>query len=407
MRLSAGLLAWLFLGVIVSATPRPASAQDFKIEYLYHSRGDPLEMSGLTDFEGKLYGTSTVGGVFGHGCKDSCGTIFAFDPTSGAVAVVYAFRATQDKFPPNPMAGLLSYGGALFGSTRYAGVPCDCGEVFRFDPGKGATKPIYAFQGFDDGAAPQENLIRSGGNLYGVTVAGGGATPCQSGCGVVFTVDPKSGAESVLHAFQGGADGAYPGGQLLAFGDKLYGTTEIGGGPSNCASGCGVVFALDPATSQETILHAFQGGADGQYPFGGLIAVGGTMYGTTEFGGPARCRYGRQRYGCGTLFALDPLTGAVSQVYTFANSRAGRGPWGNLIKVGSRLYGATLSGGSPEGACDNGCGTVFSFDLKTRKHQQLHSFIDDKDGAFPNGGFALVNGRLYGTTDSTIFSFMP
>jgi uncharacterized repeat protein (TIGR03803 family) len=44
----------------------------------------------------------------------------------------------------------------------------------------------------------------SAGNLYGTTYTGG-----ASGAGVVFRVD-KSGHETVLHSFTGGADGAIP-----------------------------------------------------------------------------------------------------------------------------------------------------------------------------------------------------
>jgi uncharacterized repeat protein (TIGR03803 family) len=77
----------------------------------------------------------------------------------------------------------------------------------------------------------------------------------------------------------------------------LYGTTGAGG-PAACTQGCGTVFSVDRATGAETILHEFQGGSDGELPVAGLIAKGGKLYGTTNYGG------GANNYG--TVFALRP-----------------------------------------------------------------------------------------------------
>jgi uncharacterized repeat protein (TIGR03803 family) len=72
---------------------------------------------------------------------------------------------------------------------------------------------LHLFNNADgaDGAGLQGGLIRDElGNLYGATVAGGNGDECVGpGCGVVFKLDP-SGNETVLCNFQGGADGAYP-----------------------------------------------------------------------------------------------------------------------------------------------------------------------------------------------------
>jgi uncharacterized repeat protein (TIGR03803 family) len=61
----------------------------------------------------------------------------------------------------------------------------------------------------------------------------------------VFKLD-KDGKETVLHSFTGGADGAWPYAGLVR--DKagnLYGTTA-GGGTGSCDAGCGTVFKLTP-----------------------------------------------------------------------------------------------------------------------------------------------------------------
>ena len=90
---------------------------------------------------------------------------------------------------------------------------------------------LYAFTGAD-GTSPLAAVVQdSQGNLYGTTAAGGNLGTCSNfygaGCGVVFKLSP-SGAQTVLHAFTGGTDGAQPMGTLLLGpGGNLYGT-EIG-----------------------------------------------------------------------------------------------------------------------------------------------------------------------------------
>src|SRR5215469_17455410 len=74
-------------------------------------------------------------------------------------------------------------------------------------------KLVYAFKG-SDGAVPTANLLAAEGTLYGTTLNGGHyskSEKCQAGCGVVFSLDPKSGTEEALHAFGSRHDGAGPG----------------------------------------------------------------------------------------------------------------------------------------------------------------------------------------------------
>ena len=82
-------------------------------------------------------------------------------------------------------------------------------------------------------------ILDEAGNLYGTTNAGGDLSACFGyGCGVVFKVDP-AGNETVPHAFTGGADGSSPTYASTLFRDKVgnvYGTTFAGG------CGAGVVF---------------------------------------------------------------------------------------------------------------------------------------------------------------------
>ena len=85
----------------------------------------------------------------------------------------------------------------------------------------------------------------------------------------------------MLHAFTGAADGASPNGSLLAVKGTLYGTTSGGG-----KSGKGTVFSVSKS-GKEQVVYAFKGGSEGYQPLAGLVNVKGTLYGTTDRGGGA------------------------------------------------------------------------------------------------------------------------
>src|SRR6202789_616026 len=64
----------------------------------------------------------------------------------------------------------------------------------------------------------------------------------RRGCGVVFKVT-SSGQQSVLHNFTGGTDGQYPLGVVMDTNENLYGTTYFGG-----VNNCGIVYELTAAS---------------------------------------------------------------------------------------------------------------------------------------------------------------
>jgi uncharacterized repeat protein (TIGR03803 family) len=97
---------------------------------------------------------------------------------------------------------------------------------------------------------------------------------------VVYKLDP-AGHQTVLYTFTGGADGGYPwAGVIRDSAGNLYGTTLRGG-----IEDFGVVYKLDPS-GNETVLHTFTGGADGSIPYAGVIGDSiGNLYGNTVNGG--------------------------------------------------------------------------------------------------------------------------
>jgi uncharacterized repeat protein (TIGR03803 family) len=161
---------------------------------------------------------------------------------------------------------------------------------------EGGSTPLYTFTGGADGAQPMGGVVGDGaGNLYGTT-AGGGSGSFGNGNGVIFKLNIATVVETVLHTFTG-SDGAVPAAGLTR--DALgnwYGTTVLGG-----ASNHGTVFELETSGNLTTV-YSFTGGADGAYPYAGVIVeANGNIYGATSAGGSAAAPGGY-----GTLFVITP-----------------------------------------------------------------------------------------------------
>jgi uncharacterized repeat protein (TIGR03803 family) len=253
-------------------------------------------------------------------------------------------------------------------------------------------KVLYNFTGGSDGGYPLYGtpVQDKAGNLYGTTEGGG------SGYGTVWEVVPSSGVETVLYAFTGSTDGAYPYSTLALSGNTLYGTTYYGG------SGYGVVFAVDIKKKTETVLYTFTGGSDGGYPYGGLVVdKKGNLYGTANSGGVD---------GYGTLFKVVPKTKKETVLWGFDDTFGGD-PFATLTltKSDKVLYGTTVSGGSPN------YGVVFTLEIGRKAYKMLYNFGGSPDGAYPYGAVGLDSkDNIYGTTEyggssyyGTVFEVVP
>jgi uncharacterized repeat protein (TIGR03803 family) len=399
----------LFAGTVACASVQPVWADDaaaFKEKILYSFCGERNCLDGaypgdsVIDVNGMLYGT-TSGGGRGVACNSQgCGTAFSLDPNTGAEKVLYSF--CRQLFCPDgtyPLAALIDVKGTLYGTTFQGGsTSCNgsgCGTLFSLNPSTGAESVLHAFGSGTDGVGPFATLIHVQGMLYGTTQGGG-----TSGMGTAFALDPKTGAEKVLYSFcrrwPDCSDGFNPS-RLIDLNGTLYGTTSQGGA-YKCGNGvgCGTVFSLDPKTGAETVLHSFGNGKDGWYPGAGVIAINGMLYGTTSGGGVAGCG----GFGCGTVFSIDPGTGVEKVLYSFCsqqNCTDGADPVTTLIDVKGKLYGTADSGGNT-GCGGSGCGTVFSIDPGTGTEKVVYSFLGGTDGANPQASLIDSNGTLYGTT---------
>jgi uncharacterized repeat protein (TIGR03803 family) len=219
-------------------------------------------------------------------------------------------------------------------------------------------------------------------------------------------VRPRA-TERVVYSFAGGSDGNAPSASLIAVNGELYGTTG-GGGGSGCTAGCGTIFKVS-ASGQESVLHAFTGGSDGEIPSGPLTYVHGKLYGMTEFGGGTGCKQrGTHLKGCGTIFEVG-LSGAERVLYHFSGGKEEAFPTGGLTYVNGAFYGEAaggINGLACLGTNPDTCGTIFKM-TPSGQASVLYAFTGREQGAFPQGGLLFFGGNFYGTTGSKLFEVSP
>lgn len=325
---------------------------------------------------------SAAAGPLKDGCTEGCGTVFSVDLKTGTETVLYSFSPKGHKDGTDPLSALVAIGSnALYGTAQFRGA-YEAGTVFAIDRKSGAETIVHTFTGGADGNSPDAGLVQLGGLLYGTTELGGAESCGRSGCGTVYSIDPDTGNETVVYSFGSNAtDGNSPMDELTGVGGRLYGTTYFGGSAS-CR--CGTVFEFDPANGSEKVLYSFGNGNDGANPVSGLTNLGGTLYGTTWEGG---------KYNGGTVFSLNPATGDETVLHAFQGSGDGFGPLAAPVPAGGTLYGTTCEGGA------NDDGSVYSVDPDTGSVTVLHSF-QNSDGNCPSGGLIEVGSTLYGTTQT-------
>jgi uncharacterized repeat protein (TIGR03803 family) len=335
-----------------------AAGPSFRVLYNFRGRGDGAQPGRLVDVGGLLYGAAGSG-------KQNGGIVFVIAPT-GKERVLW--------YPKNGVTtgNLIALHGTLYGTTR--------STVFSLSL-SGVERTLYNF-GKD--VNPSSLLISANRTFHGTAFPFGRDRPST---GSIFRIN-NSGVERTLYTFRGRSQGAYPI-SLLYLNGTFYGTTYEGG-----ANDDGTVFALSP-TGALRVVHSFGEGNDGSGPGGGLIAIDGVLYGTTEDGGSGHhCRLvtGPPVYfGCGTIYSVTP-SGKEHVLYNFQNGADSSGPSGNLIDVAGTLYGTAVGD-----TFDVVGGSVFSI-TPTGVFHVLHTFSGNKDGANPAAGLTELNGTLYGTT---------
>jgi uncharacterized repeat protein (TIGR03803 family) len=168
-----------------------------------------------------------------------------------------------------------------------------------------------------------------------------------------------------LYSFKGGPDGSDPAAGVVALNGSLYGTTIRGG-----TSGNGTVFEVS-TSGTEHVLYSFKGAPDGSAPAAGVVALNGAP---------------------GTIFEISP-SGTERVVYSFWSAATQNlvFPGAALLDVNGILYGMAVGSMGSYG----GVFAVNTFG----EARVVHNFVLG-DGAYPWSNLIDVNGVLYGTTDA-------
>jgi uncharacterized repeat protein (TIGR03803 family) len=306
---------------------------------------------------------------------------------AGTVTTLYSFQGGNDG--KSPVTGVIEHAGVLYGMTTEGGT-AGLGTVFSVNTKTGVETVLFSFQDTNDESAAFSGMTYHNGALYGATPGGG-----AHAAGTLFAVDVSTGIESVLYNFTGTTDGLQP--VDVSYRDgALYGTAGGGG-----TEGQGTLFKFLPTSGAFKVLHNFGTVQyDGDGPDVSPIKVTHAMYGVTYDGG---------QWSSGGVYKIDTKSGKTTSLHSFDSHSDGSSPTASLIYQGGFLYG-TASCHIP--ACVDGnnhdqsfYGSVFRIDPATGATTVLHYFQDNGDGAFPYAGVTYSNGAIYGTTlRGTIYS---
>jgi uncharacterized repeat protein (TIGR03803 family) len=352
----------------------------------------------VADTSGKhLYGTTYYGGT------NNLGEVFELTNSGGtwSETVIYSFLGASNSDGANPFGGLvIDAAGNIYGTT-YAGGPSNQGTAFELSK-SGSTWKETVLHSFDDisgsdGYYPYGDLaFDAAGNLYGTTLYGG-----KFSGGTVFQLKASNGKYTykVIHGFNTSSSSAYyPYGGVVVDSKNgyLYGTTYNGGVVWNA----GAVYQLREVSGVwiSSVIYNFLGDSLGQYTESGLaLDATGNLYGTNYQGGS---------FNLGSVFKLTPgknNTWTQKIIYSFKGyaKKDGEYPYfaGVTLDAQGNLYGTTYQGGA-SAANNLNYGTVYKLTAGTYKESVLWSFGNTGDGYYPYHQPILVNGKLYGTTNS-------
>jgi uncharacterized repeat protein (TIGR03803 family) len=241
---------------------------------------------------------------------------------------------------------------------------------------------LHSFDGGANGGTPHVAPTISGSVLYGVTSAGGIGNQ-----GVAYKMSIDGSGFQLLHTFTGStSDGSLPTGALTVSGTKLFGIANNGG-----AANLGAVYTMNTDGTGFSLLHSFAGGpSDGSLPLGALTLSGSTLYGSTQTGGTSGTGT-FPNFGYGTVYKLNTDGTGYTVLHNFDTSAESPGA---LTLSGTRLFGTTFSAVSNSG-------TIFSMNTDGTGYVTMHTFPSGGlDGAQP-GALTLVGTTLYGVAQSS------
>jgi uncharacterized repeat protein (TIGR03803 family) len=335
---------------------------------LYHfgySANGFRPMSGLIkSSNGKLYGTTQIGGTEGDG------VIYSVNTDGTNYTKLHEFTDAEGY----ELSGKLleASDGKLYVACHWSTASNGC--IYRINKNGTGFEKIYSFMDVSEGYSPVGSLAEdNNGILYGAAFY---STP---GGGVLFKMNKDGSNYTVLKNFDAVNDLRYPYTGVTIYGNYVYGVCGYGG-----AENKGGIFRIKKDGSDYQELHVFAGATDGNSPRSiPIIANNGKLYGTTDFGGTN---------GEGIVFRIDSSGSNYTILKHFTSTIDGSNPEGGLIQASDGLiYGSTNN--SNISAVFGG--TIYKMNLDGSGFTLVHAFDDQTEGQWVsslldlNGNFVL------------------
>ncbi|MFW6289351.1 MAG: choice-of-anchor tandem repeat GloVer-containing protein [Mariniphaga sp.] len=306
-------------GVIFEFDPNSNTFSTLHNFHHLHSYGSLIEAP-----DKKLYGVY-------KNALDSSAMIFSFDPDLNTFSENGMYlKNLRDYYGGMESLTLASNGKLFFWGRDYYYIEEEV-FLFEYDYEMSQITDYYSNSSMSTGGYPRGKLVQTAGDrLFGLASRGG-----KYDHGVVFAYNPITNAFKKVVDFDGAGKGAAPTGSLiLAENSKLYGITGEGGTADK-----GVLYELEPVTGAYKKILDFDGLESGGNPAGDLIqATNGNIYGMTISGGSNDN---------GTLFEFDPVSGTFKKLIDFDEAEKGYFPLRSLVQADNgKLYGVTKYGGA-------------------------------------------------------------
>lgn len=310
--------------------------------------------------------------------------------------ILFLFLLPLGLFAQRGIWGVANIGNPLPGQSQY-------GFIYRTDAHGDSLVVVHEFDQVN-GRVPYDLILASNGKLYGGTQSGG-----ANNAGVLFEFDLEHDAFRVVHHFMPGSTAtpyALPSAQaglLEVRPGVIYGQVT---GTTSVPAPRGHVFAYDIATEIVTSvvgIPGFNGGTwndqqnnhlRGRFfkaPNGSLYAAG-ARNSTCPVGQPDN----------GTLFRINPNTGALATVYINPCSSANGTKYNSpSMEANGLLYGTAGGGlGAVFPSNMDGFGVIYSFDTQSNTYTRVHAFTGGAVGGEDPHPELLpaANGKWYGTT---------
>lgn len=258
-------------------------------------------IGGLTLANGKLYGTTTIGGA------NNFGVLFEYDVNTSTYTKKFDFTGlvgvASGSQPTGPL--FLASNGKLYGTCPFAGAN-NAGTIFEYVPSTNTFTKKYDFvlnNNFN--IQPKSGIIEISGTLYFASV-GNDNTGAP---GTISSYVIATNTHTVLYNFVP-ATGRTPYGRIVLGDDgKIYGTTASGG-----ANALGVLWSYDIGGNVYTKLFDFTSISGNTIKTELFKGPHGKFYTIAQLGGA---------YGIGTVISYDSTNNTLTKLFDLRPDRGG------------------------------------------------------------------------------------